>query len=222
MTKQPRPVVLFDVDGTILDSAPGIIASLQAAMADVGVEPADDEQLRSDLGPPPAIMFGQVGVPEKLINEAVRSYRRHYARSGMQNARVYDGVTDALTTLQREYRLATATMKLIETATVFLDHHGIRDHFEMVGGACDGVFDKSAIIAATRTALDGADAADMIMIGDRHSDITGGRVNGLRTIAVTWGYGSRAELEASGPDLIIDRPEQLPEATAELLARAVA
>jgi phosphoglycolate phosphatase len=222
VTADRRPAILFDVDGTILDSAPGIIASLQAAMADVGVPPAPEQQLRSDLGPPPGIMLAQVGVPEPLIEDAVRAYRRHYAESGMHNARVYDGLPDALTRLGRDHRLATATMKLIDTATAFLTQHGIRDHFEVIGGARDGNFDKSAIVAATRTALDHPDAATMIMVGDRHSDITGGRVNGMRTLAVTWGYGSRAELESSAPDLIIDRPDQLPEAAEELLARASA
>lgn len=222
MTTDDRPVILFDLDGTVLDSAPGIVHSLQAAMAEVGLKPAAEHQLRSDLGPPPGVMLAQVGVPEDLITDAVVAYRRHYADSGLQNARIFDGLTEALDRLGRDYRLATATMKLVDTATAFLTHHELREHFEVIGGAEDGVFDKSAIIAATRLALGDPAADNMIMVGDRHSDITGGRANGLRTIAVTWGYGSRAELEASAPDLIIDRPDQLPDAVPELLTPAAA
>lgn len=218
MTADLRPVVLFDVDGTVLDSAPGIIGSLQAAMVEIGLEPASEHQLRSDLGPPTGIMLAQVGVPEKLINDGVLAYRRHYQHHGMRKAEVYAGLTDALIMIGTEYRLATATMKLIDTAAALLALHGIRDHFEVIGGARDGMTDKSAIIAATRLALGEPAAEKMIMVGDRHSDISGGHRNGLRTIAVTWGYGSREELEAAGPDVIIDRPGELPDAVRALLA----
>ncbi|MBO0811370.1 MAG: HAD hydrolase-like protein [Microlunatus sp.] len=217
MTADLRPAVLFDVDGTVLDSAPGIIGSLQAAMIEIGLEPASEHRLRSDLGPPTGIMLAQVGVPEKLINDGVLAYRRHYQDHGMAKAEVYAGLTEALILIGTEYRLATATMKLTDTAAALLTLHGIRDHFEVIGGARDGITDKSAIIAATRLALGEPDAEKMIMVGDRHSDISGGRRNGLRTIAVTWGYGTREELEASGPDVIIDRPEELPDAVRALL-----
>lgn len=217
-----RPVLLFDVDGTVVDSAPGIVRSLQAAMLEIGLPPATDEQLRSDLGPPPGVMLAGVGVPEKLIDEGVLAYRRHYRELGMSEAEVFAGLPEALTELGAEYRLATATMKLVETATDFLTQHGLRDHFEVIGGARNGVFDKSVIIAETRVALGSPATENMIMVGDRHSDISGGRHNGIRTIAVTWGYGSRAELEAAEPDAIIDRPNQLADAAASLLSRAIA
>ncbi|GAB3928954.1 phosphoglycolate phosphatase [Microlunatus endophyticus] len=217
-----RPVLLFDVDGTVVDSAPGMVRSLQAAMAAVGLEPAAEGQLRADLGPPPAVMLAGVGVPESLINDAVIAYRAHYRQVGMDRAEAFAGVPEALGGLCAGYRLATATMKLIDTATEFLARHGLRDHFEVVGGARNGVFDKAAIIAETRVALGSPAAENMIMIGDRHSDISGGHSNGLRTIAVSWGYGSRAELEASEPDVIIDRPDQLAEAATRLLQSATA
>lgn len=222
MTADARPVVLFDLDGTVLDSAPGIVRSLQEAMIDVGLEPASEQLLRSDVGPPPGIMLARAGVPAALINDAVLAYRRRYQNGGLQNARVFDGLADVLIGLGRDYRLATATMKLIETATTFLAHHRIREHFGVIGGARDGVFDKAAIISATCAALGGPAAENMIMVGDRHSDITGGRANGLRTVAVAWGYGSRKELEAARPDLIIDHPEQLTEAVGQLLGRVAA
>lgn len=217
-----RPVLLFDVDGTLIDSAPGIVGSLQAAMIELGLQPASHEQLRSDLGPPPGVMLAGVGVPEKLINDAVIAYRSHYQQVGMDHAEVFDGVPDALTALRADYRMATATMKMIETATEFLTRHALDDRFEVIGGARNGIFDKSAIIAETRVALGSPAVENMIMIGDRHSDISGGRLNGMRTIAVSWGYGSRAELEAAEPDVLIDRPDQLVEAVDGLLSRAIA
>ena len=218
MTDDDRPVLLFDLDGTVLDSAPGIIAAQRAAMVDVGLEPAAESVLRSDLGPPPSVLLARVGVPAERIDEAVTAYRRHYHDEGISNASVYPGIRELLVDLQPRFRLATATMKLISTAVPFLDHHRLRDHFEVVGGAeRSGEGDKSAIIRATRLALGDPDPRRMIMIGDRHSDITGGRAQGMRTVAVTWGYGSRRELEDSGPDVIIDHPGQLTATLPDLL-----
>lgn len=216
-----RPVILFDLDGTVLDSAPGIIAAQQAALRDVGVEPPTEAVLRSDLGPPPAVLFARVGVPSDRIAEAGAAYRRHYLAEGIRNATVFPGVREMLGTLQQRFRLATATMKLISTATPFLDHHGLTEYFEVVGGAAEGgTHDKSVIIDATCAALGEPDRRKMIMVGDRHSDISGGRDHRMATIAVSWGYGSREELVASGPDLIIDRPAELESAIAQLLNSA--
>ncbi|WP_168207487.1 HAD family hydrolase [Microlunatus elymi] len=213
-----RPVILFDLDGTVLDSAPGIVAAQQQALRDVGFEPPDEAELLSDLGPPPAVIFARIGLPEELITPAVEAYRRHYLGRGIRNAALFPGVAELLDLLRPHYRLATATMKLITTAIPFLQHHGVAGRFEVIGGAQDGVVDKPAIIKATRIALGEPPAEKMIMVGDRHSDISGGRAEGLRTIAVSWGYGSRDELLASDPDVIIDRPDELPAAAERLLA----
>ncbi len=219
--------MLFDLDGTVLDSAPGIISAFQQAMRDVGLEPADAAALRADLGPPPAVILAQVGVPEGLIPDAVAAYRHHYLDRGIRDATVFPGVGPALVELASRYRLATATMKLISTAVPFLAHHGIGDHFSVVGGSQDPVpgrpatpMDKAAIIAATRTALGDPPPERMIMVGDRHSDISGARRHGLRTVAVTWGYGSRRELEAERPDRIVDDAGQLATVVDGLLGTA--
>lgn len=215
-----RSVVLFDLDGTVLDSAPGIVATLQAAMVEVGLEPVDEAVLRSDLGPPPPVILDRLGVPVEVIDEVFAAYRRRYLVQGLQNASVYPGIAEALTVLEVDHRLGTATMKGIETATLFLKHHGLLDHFSVVGGAADGIDDKAKIITATRAALGDPPPEKMIMVGDRHSDISGGQANGMPTIAVTWGYGSRDELIASDPDAIIDHPSELPAVVGRLLNSA--
>lgn len=217
MTTGLRPVIVFDLDGTVLDSAPGIVSTMQRAMVEVGVEPADAALLRSDLGPPPRVILGQVGVPDDLIDDAVAAYRRLYLINGLQDACVYPGVQDLLVRLAGDHLLATATMKHVETATAFLTHHGLHHHFSLVGGASETISDKAGIIAATRERLGNPPPEQMIMVGDRHSDITGGRVNGMRTVAVSWGYGSRDELLASEPDELIDSPAELVDSLARLL-----
>ena len=91
-----RPVLLFDVDGTVVDSAPGIVRSLQAAMIQLGLDPASEAQLREDLGPPPGVMLAGVGVPEVLLDDAVIAYRRHYQQVGMDDAAVFEGLPATL------------------------------------------------------------------------------------------------------------------------------
>lgn len=211
-------MILFDLDGTVLDSAPGIVGALQQAMIDVGLQPADEAALRRDLGPPPPVIFAANGVPDDLLDSAFAAYRKHYLDQGLQRAEVYPGVRRLLAELRPDYRLATATMKLISTAIPFVTHHGLHDHFDVIGGAEHGTTDKAAIIGATRATLGDPDPAQMIMVGDRHSDITGGQQHGLRTIAVTWGYGSREELVATAPDAIIDTPGELSDAVRRLLS----
>lgn len=214
----PRPVVLFDLDGTVLDSAPGIVAAHLAALREIGMPAADESVITSDLGPPPAVLLARIGVPEELIPDAVAAYRRHYLAEGIHNAAVFPGVRDVLEALHPRYRLATATMKLISTAEPFLAHHDLDRYFEVVGGAVEGgSYDKAVIIDATCRALGEPDRSKMIMVGDRHSDITGGRDHRMATIAVSWGYGTRAELISAEPDLIVDRPEELEPAIDRLL-----
>jgi phosphoglycolate phosphatase len=212
-----RPVVLFDLDGTVLDSAQGIIAAQRQAMIEVGVEPASEAVLRADLGPPPAVIFAAAGVPEPLIEPAVLAYRRHYLADGIRTATVYPGVLELLRQLRPGHRVATATMKRVETVLPFLQHHGLDTHFDLVGGARDGLVDKGAIIGATPAELGNPPPEQMIMIGDRHSDISGGREHGLHTIAVTWGYGDRAELVDAGPTAVVDSPADVPRTITRLL-----
>jgi phosphoglycolate phosphatase len=202
--------VIFDIDGTLLDSATGIVAGFAAAIRAVGLQPPPDSVLRSDLGPPVGLFLASLGVPEQLLPKAVAAYRSFYLRYGMQQASLYPGVDDLLHRLRRlGLPLGTATAKRTDTALAILVEHRLDQHFTVVNGTQGDQLSKRETIARTLELLGCTDPATVIMVGDRHSDISGARACGVRAVAVSWGYGSSAELELAQPDHLIHHPAGL-------------
>jgi len=201
--------VVLDVDGTVLDSADGIVAAYRHALAAVGVAAPDESGLRADLGPPLVTLLPALGVPPERLAEAAAAYRAYYLRAGLHQARPYDGVVDVLARLSSRIRLATATAKRTDTASATLEAHGLSRFFTVVNGLDDDHPTKTATLVRTLGLLGDPDPARVVMVGDRHSDVSAGRDVGARTVGVLWGYGSRAELEAAGPDLLLEHPAQL-------------
>jgi phosphoglycolate phosphatase len=200
-------VVIFDVDGTLLDSAPGIVDGFQHAVAAVGLPPPSEAVIRADLGPPAPVILAALGVPAALVPTAYAAYRRRYRSHGLELARVYPGVIALLDALHGRMRLATATAKLVSTAELILARHGLDHYFDVIGGSADGGQHKTEIIATTLAHLGAPDPATVIMVGDRHSDLSGAVACGVRGIGVTWGYGGRAELGATRAHLVDDPAE---------------
>ncbi|MGI3783099.1 MAG: HAD family hydrolase [Janthinobacterium lividum] len=201
--------VVLDIDGTLLDSADGIVAGFRHSIAAVGLEPPDDATLRSDLGPPLATLLPVFGVPAARVDEALVAYRAFYLREGLQQATAYDGVVEVLTALGERYPLGTATAKRTEVGRAILETHGLASYFAVVNGLGDDHPTKAATLTQTLELMGGLDPADVVMVGDRRSDIVAGQVVGTRTIGVLWGYGSRAELEDAGADVLLEHPRQL-------------
>jgi len=199
-------VVVFDVDGTLLDSAPGIVDGFRHAVAAVGLEPPSEAVVRSDLGPPAPYLLAGFGVPPELVPTAYAAYRQRYRSHGLDLADVYAGIPELLTGLGSRVRLATATAKLESTAEEFLARYDLARHFEVIGGSQDGAQHKAEVIAATLDRLGAPDPATVIMVGDRHSDLSAAACCGLRSVGVTWGYGSRDELRTAAPDHLVDTP----------------
>jgi phosphoglycolate phosphatase len=206
---------LFDLDGTIWDSLPGIAACLAHALDAVGVSVPDDQTLAANIGPPLLEMLAHFGVPADRLEEAKVAYRDRYQRLGEFECTLYPGAPELLSDLRAAgLRLATATSKGVEPTLRMLDHFGIAPHFEVVGAAS---MDASAhlkvdVITAALNGLDTAeriDRARVVMIGDRHYDIDGGHAHGLGTIGVTWGYGGSDELRTSGAAVLVESFDEL-------------
>lgn len=195
--------VLFDLDGTVWDSAPGIVESLTHTLASLGLPPRPADELAANLGPPLLEMLAEVGVPSDRLDEGRIAYRERYRTHGEFGATVYPGVADMLDRLRAAgVRLATATSKGIEPTRRMLERLGLAPRFDVVAAAS---MDASAHhkVDVIRDALHQADpppGATVAMVGDRHYDLDGGRRFGLTTIGVTWGYGSEEELRACAPD----------------------
>jgi phosphoglycolate phosphatase len=199
------PAVLFDLDGTIWDSIPGIVASLRHALGAIQVE-VPDEPLQRFVGPPLAAILADMGVPSDRIEDGCAAYRERYHSTGVYQARLYPGARQLLDELAHSgRRLATATSKGVVATGIMLDHFGLTQFFDVVGAApMDSTkHSKVDVIGYVLDQLEPVDTSTTTMVGDRRYDIEGGRHFSLRTVAVTWGYGSVEERDASVPDAIV-------------------
>lgn len=205
-------IVIFDLDGTVWDSEPGIVGSLEHTFRELGLDVPPREVLASNVGPPLRQMLGELGLPEADLDDAVAAYRRRYASHGVYQAELYPGIVELLDTLAADgHRLATATSKGLDPTLVMLDHFGLADRFEFVGAASmDGIATtKAAVLAGTLEALGAPGTSECVLIGDRHYDVTGSAHHGIDCIGVTWGYGDADELEGAGAWQVVDAPAEV-------------
>ncbi len=211
-------VVLFDLDGTISDSAPGIIRGIRHALGVVGVHPPEGQDWSRYLGPPLRDMLVDFhGLTDDQVTVAVDAYLEYYNGGGMFENELYPGIPELIAELSRSgTSLAVATSKRAFMAQGILDHFGLLEHFAVVEGAHpDGTGGrKHEVIARVLDRLgtrdrDQGHGSGAVMIGDREHDIHGASVLGLPTIGVSWGYAVDGELEAAGADLIVDTVSEL-------------
>ena len=192
--------VLFDVDGTLLHSRPGILHTFAYAFRQMGLDPANIDCSRY-LGPPLRWSFAQHFATEAEVERAVNLYRTRYAETGMHECAPYPGVAGMLAALKDAgLFLATATCKPVEVVRPILAEQGLTPYFDLIGGASmDASVDtKTAVIR--RDLADGRlRGARVLMVGDRQDDLQGAAACGLPAAGVLYGYGTRAELEACGP-----------------------
>jgi phosphoglycolate phosphatase len=216
MLNRDLDLILFDLDGTLTDSGPGILNCLEFALEDQGIPIPEREEMRKLLGPPLVVTFRDVfGMNQKQISQAIDKYRERYHDVGLFENSVYEGVPELLAELQGAgLRLVTATSKPEYSATRILQHFELDQYFDFIGAAAlDGSRDsKSLVIAHTlQNTNTHPTSHNMIMIGDRHHDVHGAKEHGIDTIGVLWGYGDRSELDEAGAIDIVDNPQRLAE-----------
>lgn len=192
--------VLFDVDGTLLHSQPGILDTFSYTFRTMGLDP-DAIDLNRYLGPPLRQSFGEHFHSEADVERAVQTYRTRYAERGMHLCSPFPGVMDMLRTLQSEgILLATATSKPTAVVTPILEEQGMAGFFTFIGGASmdKSVDTKTAVIRSVleQPAFQGK---SILMVGDRKDDMIGAMECRLPAAGVLYGYGSRAELDPWAP-----------------------
>ena len=204
--------VIFDLDGTLTDSKPGIVACIQHALAQLEYELDPAIDLDRYIGPPLREVFTQLCGGAVDTEQAVAHYRARYADTGLFENRVYDGIEASLAELAgRAESIYIATSKPTVYSERIIAHFGLDPYFEVIYGAnLDGTLGNKAELLAHLLASEGLDPARAVMIGDRHYDMIGARRNGLRTIGALWGYGSEQELLAAGADRLCACPAELP------------
>jgi phosphoglycolate phosphatase len=193
--------VLFDLDGTLVDSFPGIAAAYHHMLVEMDLGDLDDDELRPLIGPPvQAVLEERFGLSGERLNEGVRSFRHHYGSEGLFRFSAYPGI-DLLLRQLRDlgFDLRVATSKMRSMAVEIVQHAGWTDLFTVIGGAepIGGFHRKRDVIEWT---LDRAPRGvqGIAMVGDRGVDLVAGRQFGLAGIGVTWGYGSTRELVEAG------------------------
>ncbi|HEV7192427.1 MAG TPA: HAD hydrolase-like protein [Jatrophihabitantaceae bacterium] len=219
----PR-AVLFDLDGTLSDSAPGILAALRHAFAANGLPPLDPDTERALLGPP----FYE-SLPPLIGTDAlpavIAAYREHYGAGGMYDTALYPGTIGVLRALHGAgVPIAVATSKPEHYAVPIVEHLGLAALFETVGGdELDGSLPtKAMVIDKVLGRLGRPDPDTVRMVGDRSHDVLGARAHGIETIAVTWGYATPGELAAAGPLAVCADADELSRALGLDGARAQA
>ena len=204
------PIVLFDLDGTVSDSAAGILAALRQAFTANGIAPLDAATERSLLGPPFYQSLPPI-VGADQVPAVIASYREHYAHTMFETV-AFDGVPDVLAALRADARrLAVATSKPEPYAVPIVEHLGLAEDFETVGGdELDGSLPtKALVIGKVLNRLGNPAPRDVVMVGDRQHDVLGAREHGIECIAVRWGYADPGELDEARPARIVDSPAEL-------------
>lgn len=204
--------VLFDLDGTLSDSAPGIIAGFQYALRQFGLPEADAAEIRAYIGGPVVENAARYGVPEDRVDEFIRQFRVYYNETGIFENSLYPGVREMLDALRAKgVRLAIATSKPVRAATRVLEYFALSSYFEAVeGSGPEGeVTPKPVAIRRVLQHLALPDGARVVMVGDREYDIQGAAENGIDSIGILHGYGTREELSAGGAKHIAENMEDV-------------
>lgn len=202
--------VLFDLDGTLTDPGEGITACFRYALERLGRPSPPAEELARYIGPPIRPAFGELLQSEdaRLIEEAVVFYRERFAAVGLYENRVYDGVPEMLAGLRAAGRLLyVATSKPQPYAEEVLRHFSLDSYFEDVqGNELGGRLDDKVDLVRELLERRGLRADSSVMVGDRRHDVRAARENGLRSVGVTYGYGSEEELKDAGADHVVGGP----------------
>ncbi len=205
--------VLLDLDGTLVDSRPGILASYRAALHALGHEPDETFDIRQVIGPPLEDAMRVLLQPygDDRVDEALAAYRQHYSESGFLGSEPYPGIVQSIEQMKRSgLRLHLATSKRVDFAIRILGHWKLAAYFDGIDGSLpDGALAHKPELLAHVLARYGLSPSQSLMVGDRRYDISGAHAVGMRGLGVLWGYGTRDELETAGADQLVDSPADL-------------
>ena len=203
------PVYIFDVDGTLLDSAVDICGAIQQVLSPHLPQPLEFDYLRSFIGYHLDVCFLEVlpGLSRRELDDLIQQYRTIYIGRGHTSTKLYRGVKETLAALPG--RKSTATTKGTPTTRAILEMFGILSHFDHVQGT-DGFPCKPApdVLLRSMEAV-GARPEDCLFVGDSAADMEAGRRAGMRTCAVLYGYGKEEAMAKWSPDFRISHPAEL-------------
>lgn len=206
--------LFLDLDGTLSDSAPGIVRSAQYALEAFGIHVDNLDDLLCFVGPPLEESFQEFyHLTPSQADEAVKVYRRRYEKIGVYENALYPGIPQFLDKARQAGKvLMVATSKPQRMADLVLSHFGIADRFAFVGGREDSSRrTKEEVIRYVMKENGLTRTEDIVMIGDRKHDVLGAKAVGLDSVGVLYGYGGRDEFQAAGATYIVDTLKELEE-----------
>ena len=206
-------VVLFDLDGTLTDPGIGITNSVMHALKKYGIEVADRAELYKFIGPPLIDSFEKYyGFSHEEAVKSVDYYREYYRDKGIYENSVYDGIDSLLAELHKNgKKIILATSKPELFAKQILRHFNLEKYFLFAAGSTmdETRTNKAEVIEYALSECGITEKASAVMIGDREHDIIGANKNGIDSIGVLFGYGSREELENAGATYIAETVESI-------------
>jgi phosphoglycolate phosphatase len=220
-------LVIFDLDGTLVDPAGSITGGIAHALATHGLPVPDAEGLNAMVGPPLVESLRTIaGLPDTVIPAVVATYRERYISEGMAQSRPYPGIPELLDRLREAgYHLAVATQKPQGLAKKLLGMHDLDAPFHSIHGAPDDetlppLPDGKASIVAAALEVNHADRTRAVLIGDRRHDAAGAAANQIACIGVAWGFAEPGELEAQGLAALVADAQEAGDAVERLLPLA--
>jgi len=194
--------VLFDLDGTLIDSSEGITKCAQYALKEFGIDEPDLDKLKAFIGPPLAGSFSKYyGFNKEQANEAVKVYRRRYVPTGIYECTLYPGVEKSLIALREEgFLIGMASSKPEVSCRRILEHFNIIHLFdECVGATEDGrIGSKEEVLNEVMRRWSDISKDDMCLVGDTIYDIEGANLVGMKSIGVSFGFGDAKEMKTAG------------------------
>ena len=212
--------ILFDLDGTLIDSSEGITKSTQYALAHYGIIENDLSKFYKFIGPPLVASFKKYyDFPEEQAVEAVAVYRERYNKIGLFECSLYPGVRECIEKLKAQgYLIGMASSKPEVSCRRILEHFGILELFDdVVGATFDGRIDtKEEVLNEVMRRWSDVPKDEMCLIGDTMFDVEGANQVGIRTVAVNFGFGNVQEMVEAGAVAVCDDMEEVPEIVAGL------
>ena len=208
-----KQVIFFDLDGTLTDSSPGILNSVEYALGKCGIRETDRDKLYRFIGPPLLDIFQEVyGMTREQALQAVEYYREYYRAGGMYENSPYEGIKVLLADLKAAGKtLALATAKPGVFAVPIMEKFDLAQYFDQFGTASldESRNQKHQVVEHTLDLCGWPAPETVVMVGDRNHDVNGARVHGIETVGVLYGFGDRAELEAANAAAIAETVDDL-------------
>ena len=201
------------MDGTIIDSGPGIMRCINHTLKHYGLPEADVATLRKCVGPPLSDTFrNRFGFPEEQIMEAIQVYRAEYNAGGIFECTLYPGIAKCIRTLHdKGYDVVVTSSKHDVACKRIVEHFDLQDNFyDVIGSTTDASREtKTEVLEAFFELHPDHKKDEAILVGDTKFDAEGAKNAGLKFLAVTYGYGTRESLQQTEALALLDTADKI-------------